>query len=52
MGTEAMILVDTGPLVAFFDASDNYHRNCLNVLKDLDNPLLTVWPVQPKPSTF
>ena len=40
-----MILVDTGPLVAFFDASDNYHRICLNVLKDLDSPLLTVWPV-------
>jgi uncharacterized protein len=40
-----MILIDTGPLVAFFDASDNYHRTCLDILKDLDAPLLTVWPV-------
>jgi hypothetical protein len=40
-----MILIDTGPLVAFFDASDNYHRTCLDILKDLDAPLLMVWPV-------
>ena len=40
-----MILMDTGPLVAFFDASDHYHRTCLDILKDLDGPLLTVWPV-------
>jgi uncharacterized protein len=40
-----MILIDTGPLVALFDASDNYHRRCLDILKDLDCSLLTVWPV-------
>lgn len=40
-----MILIDTGPLVALFDASDNYHRRCLDLLKDLDCSLLTVWPV-------
>ena len=40
-----MTLIDTGPLVAFFDASDNYHRTCLDILKDLDGALLTVWPV-------
>jgi uncharacterized protein len=40
-----MILMDTGPLVAFFDASGNTHRTCLDILKDLDGPLLTVWPV-------
>lgn len=40
-----MILIDTGPLVAFFDASDNYHRVCLDALKDQNGPILTVWPV-------
>lgn len=40
-----MILIDTGPLVAFFDSSDNYHRICLDLLKDLDYSLVTVWPV-------
>jgi hypothetical protein len=40
-----MILIDTGPLVALFDASDNYHGICLNILKDIGGPLLTVWPV-------
>ena len=40
-----MILIDTGPLVALFDASDNYHRICLELLKDMEGPLLTVWPV-------
>ena len=40
-----MILIDTGPLVAFFDASDNYHGTCLDILKDLRGPLPTVWPV-------
>ncbi len=40
-----MILIDTGPLVALFDASDNYHRICLELLKEMEGPLLTVWPV-------
>ena len=40
-----MIIIDTGPLVALFDASDNYHKICLDLLKDMDGPLLTVWPV-------
>lgn len=40
-----MILLDTGPIVAFFDASDNYHQICLNVLKNIDEPLFTTWPV-------
>lgn len=40
-----MILIDTGPLVAFFDASDHYHPTCLDILKDMEGPLLTTWPV-------
>jgi len=39
-----MILIDTGPLVAFFDASDHYHGRCLDILKEIDGPLVTTWP--------
>lgn len=40
-----MILIDTGPIVAFFDASDNYHGLCVETLKGLNQPLATTWPV-------
>ena len=40
-----MILLDTGPIVAFFDASDNYHSFCLETLKKINEPLITSWPV-------
>jgi hypothetical protein len=40
-----MILIDTGPLVAFFDRSDAYHDVCLDALKQMQGPLLSVWPV-------
>jgi predicted nucleic acid-binding protein len=40
-----MILLDTGPLVAFFDASDDYHSTCIEALKQIEGPLLTTWPV-------
>ncbi|MBN2441567.1 MAG: PIN domain-containing protein [Spirochaetales bacterium] len=40
-----MILIDTGPLVAFFDASDDYHHLCLGTLKDVRQPLATTWAV-------
>jgi hypothetical protein len=40
-----MILIDTGPLVAFFDASDRYHETCLDILKEMEEPLCTTWPV-------
>lgn len=40
-----MILLDTGPIVAFFDASDNYHNLCIDILKSIDKPLVTTWPV-------
>jgi predicted nucleic acid-binding protein len=28
-----MILLDTGPIVAFFDKDDRYHALCLETLK-------------------
>ncbi len=40
-----MILLDTGPIVAFFDASDNYYKTCIEVLKDINERLVTTWPV-------
>ncbi|MFC1821584.1 type II toxin-antitoxin system VapC family toxin [Thermodesulfobacteriota bacterium] len=40
-----MILLDTGPIVAFFDASDNYHNLCIETLKKMKEPLVTSWPV-------
>jgi len=40
-----MILLDTGPIVAFFDASDHYHHTCIELLKTVNEPILTTWPV-------
>jgi len=40
-----MILLDTGPIVAFFDASDHYHHTCVELLKNVNEPLITTWPV-------
>jgi predicted nucleic acid-binding protein len=40
-----MILLDTGPIVAFFDASDDYHKACVELLKSVNEPLVTTWPV-------
>lgn len=40
-----MILLDTGPIVAFFDASDAYHQLCIETLKRIKEPLVTSWPV-------
>jgi len=39
------ILVDTGPLVAVIDADDAYHHRCVQALKQIREPLFTVWPV-------
>ena len=40
-----MILVDTGPLVALFDPSDEAHARCVEVLKALSEPIATTIPV-------
>jgi predicted nucleic acid-binding protein len=40
-----LILIDTGPLVAFFDKDDQHHGLCIETLKGLREPLVTTWPV-------
>lgn len=40
-----MILIDTGPIVAFFDKDDRYHAPCIEILKEIREPLVTTWPV-------
>jgi predicted nucleic acid-binding protein len=40
-----LILIDTGPIVAFFDKDDRHHTLCVEVLKEIREPLLTTWPV-------
>jgi predicted nucleic acid-binding protein len=38
-------IVDTGPLVAFFDRSERYHRWTADWIEQLDAPLLVCEPV-------
>lgn len=40
-----MILVDTGPLVGLFDATDPSHAACRRILSRLDDRLVTTLPV-------
>jgi predicted nucleic acid-binding protein len=40
-----LILIDTGPIVAFFDKDDRYHSLCVEILKEIKEPLITTWPV-------
>ncbi len=40
-----MILADTGPIVALFDRDDRYHALCLQTVQEINEPLVTTWPV-------
>lgn len=39
-----MILIDAGPLVALIHADDRHYQACKKALRDIRDPLTTVWP--------
>ncbi len=40
-----MILTETGFWVAFFNAKDKFHQQSVAVMSELDENLITTWPV-------
>lgn len=38
-----MTLVDAGPLIAIINRKDDDHRSCVEVLCELQSPLVTTW---------